>query len=159
MLGSVNTRPPLDRLIATAAVCLTASACGSASASKSDVIARGNAICAGAVRAVRAVAPPTGTSGPALAGYFSRIAPIVAAEVSQLRKLPRPDADKTLLNRYIAAESSAGGIYRQLVLAAGRSDSSAVARYLGALRASPAQTLARQYGMIQCAAAAGTATR
>lgn len=44
----------------------------------------------------------------------------------------------------------------QLVAAAQRSDIPGVAKYFGALRASPAQSLAQKYGMSQCAAAAGT---
>jgi hypothetical protein len=163
MLCAAMMRPQLRRVAATLAACLlavVASACGGSSATKKDVIARGNAICSSAVSSVRAVVPPANgtTSGTALAGYFKRLEPIVAKEVSQLRKLPRPSTDQAVLNRYIDSVTKAGDVYKQLVAAAQRNDIPGVARYLGALRASPAQSLAQQYGMSQCAAAAGTST-
>lgn len=156
-------RPHFRRITATLAaylVALVATACGSSSPTKKDVIARGNAICSSAVSSVRAVVPPAkgASSGTALAGYFKLLEPIVAKEVSQLRKLPRPSTDKAVLNRYIDSVSKAGDIYKQLVSAAQRNDIPGVAKYLGALRASPAQSLAQRYGMTQCAAAAGTST-
>jgi hypothetical protein len=151
------------RIAATLAACLVAvvaTACGSSSPTKKDVIARGNAICSSAVSSVRAVVPPAkgASSGTALAGYFKQLEPIVAKEVSQLRKLPRPSSDKAVLTRYIDSVTKAGNVYKQLVSAAQRNDIPGVAKYLGALRASPAQSLAQQYGMSQCAAAAGTST-
>jgi hypothetical protein len=151
------------RIAATLAACvvaLVATACGGSSPTKKDVIARGNAICSSAVSSVRAVVPPAkgASSGTALAGYFRQLEPIVAKEVSQLRKLPRPSADKAVLDRYIDSVSKAGDVYKQLATAAQRNDIPGVAKYLGALRASPAQSLAQQYGMSQCAAAAGTST-
>ena len=163
MLCAVMMRPHRWRIAATLAACLVAvvtTACGSASPTKKDVIARGNAICSSAVSSVRAVVPPAKGAGSAtaLAGYFKQLEPIVANEVSQLRKLPRPSVDQALLNRYIDAVSEAGTVYKRLVSAAERNDVPAVARYLGALRASPAQSLAQRYGIGQCAAAAGTST-
>jgi hypothetical protein len=89
-------------------------------------------------------------------GYFKQLEPIVAKEVSQLRKLPRPSTDKAVLIRYIDSVTKAGNVYKQLAAAAQRNDLPGVARYLGTLRDSPAQSLAQQYGMSQCAAAAGT---
>jgi hypothetical protein len=162
MLCAVMMRPHFRHVAATLAACLVAgiaSACGSSSPTKKDVIARGNAICSSAVSSVRAVVPPAkgASSGTALAGYFKQLAPIVAKEISQLRKLPRPSTDKALLDRYIDAVTKAGKIYKQLAAAAQRNDIPGVAKYLGALRASPAQSLAQQYGMSQCAAAAGAA--
>ena len=161
MLCPVTTRPQLRRIAATVAACLVAvvaTACGSSSATKKDVIARGNAICSSAVSSVRAVVPPAkgASSGNALARYFKQLEPIVAKEVSQLGKLPRPGADKAVLNGYIGAVGKAGDVYKQLVAAAQRNDIPGVAKYLGALRASPAHALAQRYGMSQCAAAAGT---
>jgi hypothetical protein len=151
------------RMAATLAGCVVAlalTACGGSSATKKDVIARGNAICSNAVSSVRAVVPPPkgNTSGTALSGYFGRLLPIVNKEVSELRKLPRPSTDKALLNSYIDAVTKAGDTYKQLVAAAHRNDIQSVAKYLSALRASPAQSLAQRYGMSQCAAAAGTAS-
>jgi hypothetical protein len=151
------------RVAAMLAACLVAvalAACGGSSATKKDVIARGNAICSSAVSAARAVVPPAkgAGSGTALAGYFKQLGPIVAKEVSQLRKLPRPSTDKAVLDRYIDSVTKAGNVYKQLAAAARRDDIQSVANYLSALRASPAQSLAQQYGMSQCAAAAGTAS-
>jgi hypothetical protein len=88
---------------------------------------------------------------------FKQLEPIVAKEVSQLRKLPRPSIDKALLNRYIDSVTKAGDVYKQLAAAAQCNDIPGVAKYLGELRASPAQSLAQRYGMSQCAAAAGAA--
>ena len=154
-------RPHVRHIAATLAACLialVATACGGSGTSKKDVIARGNAICSSAVSSARAVVPPAkGTgSGSALAGYFKQLEPIVAHEVSQLRKLPHPDADKAVLNQYTAAVTKAGTTYKALAAAAQRGDIAGVAKYLGELRASPAQSLAQKYGMSQCAAAAGT---
>jgi hypothetical protein len=146
------------RVIAALAICWAVAACGSGDASKHDVIARGDAICASTLRSVRAVVPPSaGTSTPAaLNGYLERVLPLVAKEVSQLQKLPRPTAEKAVLNRYIAAVAAAGAQYRALAAAASRNDVAAVASGLTALRSSPAGRLAKQYGLTQCAAAAGT---
>jgi hypothetical protein len=157
----VMMRPHVRHLAAALAACLVAvvaSACGGSATTKKDVIARGNAICSSAVSAARAVVPPAkgAGSGSALAGYFKQLEPIVAHEVSQLRKLPRPDTDKAVLNQYIDAVTKAGTTYRALAAAARRGDIAGVAKYLGELRASPAQSLAQKYGMTQCAAAAGT---
>ncbi len=147
-------------LLAACLVAVAAAACGSSGATKKDVIARGNAICSTALSSVRAVVPPAkgATTGTALSGYFSRLEPIVSKEVSQLRKLPRPDADKAVLNRYIDAVTKAGALYQKLATAANRNDLPAVAKDLAALRASPAQSLAQQYGMSECAGAAGAAS-
>ncbi|MDQ6850029.1 MAG: hypothetical protein M3070_08685 [Actinomycetota bacterium] len=155
-------RPRLRRIAATLVACLVAvvaTACGSSSSTKKDVIARGNAICSSAVNSVRAVVPPAkgAGSGTALAGYFRQLEPIVAKEVTQLRKLPRPSTDRAVLNRYIDSVTKAGNVYKQLVSAAERNDIPGVAKHLSALRASPAQSLAQRYGMSKCAAAAGAA--
>jgi hypothetical protein len=163
MLCAVMSSSALRRaatLLAACVVAATATACGSSSATKKDVIAQGNAICSSALSAVRTVVPPAkgATSGSALSGYFGRLEPIVSKEVSQLRKLPRPDTDKAVLNRYIDAVTKAGSVYKQLAAAAARNDIPAVARDLSTLRASPAQSLAQRYGMSECAGAAGAAS-
>jgi hypothetical protein len=163
MLCPVTMRRSFRRIATTLVaflVAVIATACGSSSATKKDVIARGNAICSSAVSSVRAVVPPAkgAGSGTALAGYFKQLEPIVAREVSQLRKLPRPGTEKAVLNRYIDSVTKAGNVYKQLVSAAQRNDIPGVAKYLGDLRASPAQSLAQRYGMRQCAAAAGTSS-
>jgi hypothetical protein len=159
VMGSSRFQPAAATF-ATGLVTVALAACGGSSTTKKDVIARANAICSNAVSSVRAVVPPAkgATSGTALAGYFKQLEPIVAKEVSQLRKLPRPSTDKALLNSYIDAVTKAGDVYKQLAAAARRDDIPSVAKYLSALRASPAQSLAQRYGMSQCAAAAGTAS-
>jgi hypothetical protein len=161
MLSAMRSSP-LRRSAATFAICLVAvaaTACGGSSATKKDVIARGNAICSEAVRAVRALAPPPqGNTATALSAYLQRLLPIVDQEVSRLRKLPRARPDEALLHRYIDSITEAGTTYKQLAAAARRNDIASVAKYLGALRASPAQSLAQRYGMTQCAAATGTAS-
>ncbi len=153
-------RSRLSPVLAACMVTVTVSACGGSSPTKKDVIARGNAICASAIRSVRAVTPPPGaaTSGRALSGYFQRLEPIVSQEVAQLRKLPRPATAKALLNRYIDSIAHAGDTYRRLTAAAQGDDPAGVATNLAALRSNPAQSLAQQYGMSQCAAASGTAS-
>jgi hypothetical protein len=163
MLCRVMMRPHFRHIAAILAACvvaLVATACGSSATSKKDVIARGNAICSSAVSSARAVVPPAkgAGSGNALAGYFKQLEPIVAHEVSQLRKLPRPDADQAVLNQYIDAITKAGTTYKALAAAAQRGDLAGVAKYLGELRASAAQSLAQKYGMTQCAAAASTSS-
>lgn len=81
---------------AVTAACLAVSvaACGGHTATKQDVVARGNAICAGALRDIRALPAPTtgGDSTAALAKYLAQVVPIVHAEVVALRKLPGPHA-------------------------------------------------------------------
>jgi hypothetical protein len=163
MLCRVMTSPQRRRIAVMLAACLVAlaaTACGSSSTTKQSVIARGNAICSSALHSVHAVLPPAkGTaSGSALGGYFKRLEPIVSNEVSQLRKLPRAGTDEALENRYINSVTEAGNVYKQLASAAERDDLAGVARYLSALRAGPTQSLARRYGMSQCAAAARAAS-
>lgn len=160
MLDGVMSGSRCRRLVALLALCLSGLAivaCGGTSPTKPDVIARGNAICVGTLRSVRAISPPSGvTTGAALSAYLQRVLPIVEREVSQLRKLPRPDTDKALLNRYIDAVTQAGATYRALAVTARRNETSGVARELAALRSSPAASLARRYGLTECATAAAT---
>jgi hypothetical protein len=152
------SRSAVARIIAVVTVCWVVAACGSGDATKKDVIARGNAICAGTLRSVRAVVPPSSTtsSRTALKSYLERVLPLVEKEVSQLRKLPRPSADRTILNQYIAAVTRAQSTYTSLAAAAARNDVSAIASGLSALRSNPAGSLAKRYGLTQCASAAGT---
>ncbi len=134
-------------------------ACGSHPATKQDVIARGNAICAGALRELRAIPPPSsgGTSLPALSAYLKDALPIVEGEVSNLRALPRPAQDRALLDRYVAAMTSSSSAYRSLAAAAGRGDQNGVDQALATLQTNPAATFAGQYGLSQCASAGSTA--
>lgn len=154
------TRPTrLRTALATALAALVVSACGGHTATKQDVIARGNAICAGAVRDLQATPPPAGgeTSLPGLAAYLSAIMPILQREVSNLKALPRPAADRALLDRYVSAVAQSGATYRALAAAARRGDQDGVNQVLAQLEANPASSLAARYGLNQCAGAVGTA--
>lgn len=146
-------------VVAGGVASLALAACGGHAATKQDVIARGNAICAGALRELRAIPPPSsgGTSLPALAAYLKDAVPIVDGEVSSLRALPRPAENRALLNRYVTAMTSSLSAYRSLAAAAQRGDQSDVDQALAAIQASPASKLAGQYGLSQCASAGSTA--
>jgi hypothetical protein len=143
-----------SRLLTALGAALVIAACGAHTATKPDVIARGNAICSAALRDVRAVPPPTGAA--AQAPYLKKVLPIVEREASSTRALPRPAQDRGLLNRYVAAVTTTEQRYRALEAAAARNDPATVSRVLAALRADPATTLAKRYGMTRCSAAAGT---
>ncbi len=146
-------------LPALAAGCIAATACGGHAATKDDVIARGNAICAGALRDLRATPSPASgrTSLANLAAYMDAVLPIVQREVSNLRALPRPAANRRLLNQYVAAVSRSASTYRSLAQAARRGDQAGVNQALATLQGNPAATLAGRYGISQCASAGGTA--
>ena len=78
----IGTGPDMRRLRPAAtivAACLAATACGGHTVTKKDVIARANAICINALRAVRSLPPPAGATGSpaALAAYLEKVAPIV----------------------------------------------------------------------------------
>ena len=74
------------------AACLAVSACGGHTVTKKDVIARANGICITALRSMRELPPPAGTTG--LADYLDKVAPIVENEATQTRALPRPAQDR-----------------------------------------------------------------
>jgi len=83
--------------------------------------------------------------------------PILQREVSNLQALPRPAADRALLDQYLSAVAKSGATYRTLAAAAQRGDQDAVNQALAQLGANPASSLAGRYGLNQCAGAAGTA--
>jgi hypothetical protein len=147
--------------IGLAIVAATIGGCGSSGESKSDFVARANAICETAVRDVRDVTLPSasgdGTSLSALSRYLHSVTPVVEGEVKQLRALPRPAADRALLDRYLNALASSAAEYRVLGDAARHRDRAALAGAVGVLRASPAAQLAARYGLAECAGSAGTA--
>jgi hypothetical protein len=145
--------------VAAALAALVVTACGGHTANKQDIIARGNAICAGTLRDLRATPPPAAgeTSLPGLAAYLRAVMPILQREVSSLKALPRPTADRALLDRYVSAVAQSGATYRALAAAARRGDQDAVNQALAQLEANPASSLAARYGLSQCAGAAGTA--
>jgi hypothetical protein len=161
----VETRPRRPRrsaLVAVLAMGLcpaTLTACGGTQVTRQDVIARGNAICAGALQDIRAVPAPAGGAGSlgGLAAYVRRVAPIVEREARQLQALPRPAKDRALLERYLAAVAAEAGQYRALAAAAQAGDSAGVAQELANLRGSQAASLATQYGLTECAAPGSTA--
>jgi hypothetical protein len=143
--------------IATAG-CLVATACGGHAVTKKDVIARANAICIDALRAVRSVPPPAGATGSpvVLAAYLQRVAPIIKKEASATKALPRPAQDRAILDRYVAAVADGATQYRALAAAAKNRDSAGVSHALAVLRESPAPALAARYGLNRCNASAGT---
>ncbi|MFZ0039675.1 MAG: hypothetical protein WAK93_00080, partial [Solirubrobacteraceae bacterium] len=143
-------------LVATAALALVA--CGGGATSKKDVIARANAICADAVRDIRATPAPAGgqISLPALATYLRQVLPTVKKEVASLRALPRPTQNRALLNSYLAAVAASGSDYEALAKAAARGDRAGVSQALEALQTNPDESLARRYGLAQCAGSTGT---
>ena len=148
----------LGRAGLLAGASLALAGCGAShTVTKNDVIARGNVICATAASAVRSVPPPSGGSASALAHYFKRVTPIVDTEVRQLRALPRPPQDRTLLSRYLDAIASSAAEYHALAGAAQRGDRGALASASAALRSNPAASLAARYGIADCAASPGTA--
>jgi hypothetical protein len=138
---------------------IVVTACGGHTATKQDVIARGNAICAGAQRDLLATPPPAGgeTSLPGLAEYLSAIMPILRREVSDLEALPRPQADRALLDQYVSAVAALGVTYGKLAAGARSGNQGAVNLALAQLEANPASSLAARYGLNQCAGGAGTA--
>jgi hypothetical protein len=144
--------------LAGALAALVIAACGGHTVTKQDVIARANAICAGAQRDLRATPPPAGgTSLSGLAAYLRAVTPILQREVSNLQALPRPAADRALLDQYVSAVARSGATYRALTAAARRADQDAVNQALAQLQANPSSSLAARYGLNQCAGAAGTA--
>jgi hypothetical protein len=138
--------------VVAASVALLAG-CGSA-VTKQDVVVRADAICGGAVRALRALTPVT--SGAGLAAYLDRVTAIVASEASQLRRLPRPAQDRALLTRYIDSAGQIATEFEALASAARTGDSAAIATATSALRTNPAPVLAARYGLRDCAGAAAT---
>jgi hypothetical protein len=149
-------------LVTAAAVCAVSSllaGCGGKQVTKPDVVARGNAICAGALRDIRAVPAPAGASGsPAgLSAYVRQVAPIFEKEAEAIQALPKPPQQRALLERYMSAVGRDASHYRMLVAAARGGDTAGVAQALANLRTSPSASLASEYGLSQCAAPGSTA--
>ncbi len=118
------------------------------------MIARGNAICATANRALANLPPAGGASGETV--DFVKAAPVVGREAKALRGLPRPAADRATLERFIADESSLAAGYRRLASLQRTGDDAAVQSGLVALGRIDPGTFARRYGLAQCGAAAAT---
>lgn len=157
------SRPPARARLAVwalaaalaAVTVLAVAGCGSSSPTRQDVIDRGNAICASALRSLRAI--PSSTAGGNPGGYFARVLPIVEAETTQLRKLPRPAAQRALLGRFIAAATRDTATYQALARAARAGDVGGENTALSVLRDSPSSSLAQRYGLVQCGAVTATA--
>jgi hypothetical protein len=155
----MNSPARFRTALAAALAAFAVTSCGGHTVTKQDVIARANAICAGALRDLRATPPPAGgeTSLPGLAAYLRSVAPILQREASNLQTLPRPAADRAVLDQYVSEVAKAGATYRALAAAALRGDQDAVNLALAQLEANPASSLAARYGLSQCTGAAGTA--
>jgi hypothetical protein len=139
---------------------LALSSCGTSAPTKQDVIARGNAICENALRAVRAIPPPrSATSQADLGTYLQQVLPVVDKEVAALRALPRPALDEALLNQFDAAVKNSGAEYHALAAAVRSRDQAALAQAGARLRVNPAAALAKRYGLDGCAASTGTVKR
>jgi hypothetical protein len=146
--------PVAIRAAAAAAASIALAGCGSKPATRASVIARGNAICATASRALANLPAASGASGTT--ADFIKAAPIVSHEAQALSALPRPTSDRALLERFLAAESSLAAGYRHLATLQRTGNGAAVQRSLATVARSDPGTLARQYGLAQCGAAAAT---
>jgi hypothetical protein len=153
----MRDRPRSSLAVAPVLAGVALAACGGHTITKADVIARGNQICETAASSVRALPPPGGQSLSDLARYYKQVTPIVRAEVNQLRALPRPAQDRTLLNRYLDAIASSASDYETLAAAARDGDRAELATAAAALRSNPAAGLATSYGITRCGGSLGTA--
>jgi hypothetical protein len=132
-------------------------ACGS-SYTRHDFIARADAICASALRATRAVPPPSfsGTAAQRmsqLGEYLGRVLPVVQAETRQIRALKTPPGtanERAALTSYVRAMGQLEAAYGRLAAAAKRGDADGVASAEAALRANPVASLAASYGLKSC---------
>jgi hypothetical protein len=131
---------------------------GCSAYTKRDFVARADAVCASAVRATRALAPPRLTAAPAqqrraLAAYLTRALPIIRSEAHQLHALPRPSqsaAQRRALARYLAAVDRVSARFEALSSAASAGDGAALERAEAALSAIPIDSLASAYGLASC---------
>ncbi len=154
----------MRRVRGTAAFLALAVLVGCGSYTKHDFIARADAICASTVRQTRLIPPPSFTSSPAqrlraLAGYVTKVLPLVRTEATQLRALRRPSQSATeqaSLTSFVAAFGEVVGDYERLATATSAGDRAGVARAEASLTASPVAALAARYGLRSCAAASST---
>ena len=151
---SAPRQPPSGRrqIFAVAVLSLVAAvlvaACGGSAYTKADFVARADAICASAVRQIRAIGPQGGVTQ-----YVTAVLPVIDSEAAQLRGLRRPTEsvrDQGTLQRYFAALNDVVQNYRQLAAAAKRGDTQGVASAEAALQASPVASLAASYGLRSC---------
>jgi hypothetical protein len=116
------------------------------------VIARGNAICTNASRAL-ANLPPASDGATGTTVDFVKASPVITHEVTALNGLPRPAAGHRLLKRFLAAEAALAAGYRHLAAVQRAGGGAAEQRGLEALSRNDAASLGRQYGLTQCGAA------
>jgi hypothetical protein len=138
-------------------------ACGS-TYTKGEFTHQADAICASALRQLRALAPPSfaGTTSHrrrTLSTYSSRALGISEAERRQLRALPRPSQsahEGALLRRYLSALARAVTDLRSLAAAERAGDAAAAAAATSSLAGNPVGGLAAAYGLRSCASAGAT---
>jgi hypothetical protein len=138
-------------------------ACGN-TYTKGEFTHQADAICASALRQLRALAPPSfaGTASQrrrTLSAYASRALGIVEAEREQLRSLPKPSQSarqEARLRRYLSAVDRAVADLRSLAAAERAGDAAATAGATSSLAANPVGGLAAAYGLRSCASAGAT---
>jgi hypothetical protein len=126
--------------------------CGGQAVTKQEVVARADAICQAALGDARTLKQ----GGTADAAYLGQLAMVVESEARKLRALPRPAADRAVLNLFVTNVARAAGQYRRLAAAAGDGDQAAVSRLTAQLAANPEATYATSYGLRECAGTSGT---
>lgn len=149
-----GARPRTSICAAILIACLAAG-CGGSKYTKSDFITRADAICTNALRQSRSI--PGGSELPT---YLGDLVPVLRAEETQLRALPRPPGtahDRAALERYYAALSHVVQDYQRLAAAAKRGDQDAVTGLEADLQASPVYSLASSYGLRSCGTPGSTA--
>jgi hypothetical protein len=145
----------LAAISGTLALAVSVAACGGSAYSRHDFITRADAICAGALRQARSIAP-----GTALPTYLAQYVPVLESEATQLRALRRPPDtahDRATLTHYFAALGETIAQYRQLAAAAKSGDEQAVTNAEAALGASSVYSLATSYGLTSCGTPGSTA--
>jgi hypothetical protein len=155
--------PPLRRssftwripaAVAAAVLAVALAGCGAKPATRATVIARGNGICTNANRALADLPPSHGAAGTTI--DFTRAAPIIGHEARALNGLPRPTTDRSLLDRFLAAETALAAGYRHAAAAQRSGHAGSLQSALAVLGRSDTGALARRYGLSQCGAVTAT---
>lgn len=129
--------------------------CGGSGYTKRDFVTRADAICAGALRQARSIAP-----GTTLPTYLAAYVPVLESEASQLEALRRPPdtaRGRAILEHYYAALRQTVTEYRQLAAAAKSGEQDGVTNAEAALGASQVYSLATSYGLSSCGTPGSTA--
>ena len=146
--------PVASGAAAAAAAVLGLAGCGSKPATRASVIARGNAICATASRALANLPAAGGSAGTTI--DFVKAAPIVTREARALSALPRPAADRAVLIHFLSAESALAAGYRHLAVLQRTGNDAAVQGGLTRLARIDPAAAAHRYGLTQCGGASAT---